>query len=333
MRIILNPSLDPAFNLACEEYLLNHTGCGVFMLWRNDRAVIIGKNQNPWSEVALDYTESHGIPVIRRLTGGGAVFHDPGNINYTFITKADGGGIDFARFSAPIISALAKFDITAELNGRNDIAANGAKISGGAQCRHRRDDGSDMLLHHGTLLFSADLTSLTAALRVNPAKLESKGVASVRARVTNIRDIPSYRGPGDATDFMNALAKEAVVDGDAMPLTDAEIGGISTLAEYKYRTWDWNFGKAPAFSRTCEKRFPFGTVTLMFDCKGGIITEVRICGDYFGVRDTAELEARLAGMKYTRKAFVEMLANDTSVGEYINGCSNTDFEKLLFNGD
>ena len=195
MLFICHGATDPYFNLAAEEYVLEKGEGAAFLLWRNGPSVIIGKNQNAFAQLRLPFVQANHIQVARRLTGGGAVFHDLGNINFTFITDAsEHDQIDFARFTAPIIANLKQFGVAATLNGRNDLLAVGRKISGNAQCVYHTEDGRRRLLHHGTLLFSADLSRLSGALQVNREKMESKGIESVVSRVANIRELPGYGG-------------------------------------------------------------------------------------------------------------------------------------------
>lgn len=332
MRVIIHDHTDPHFNLAAEEYLLAHEIQDVFMLWRNDNAVVIGKNQNTWAEVNVPFTEENGITVVRRLSGGGAVFHDLGNVNFTFITAHDPArGIDFRPFVDPIIRALATLGVQAEADGRNDIVVNGAKISGNAQCVHRLPDGTERLLHHGTLLFGADLSRLTEALRVSPEKIRSKGIASVRERVTNLRDVPGFPRDMTVQDFMAHLARTAV-SGEATlsPLTDAEIDGIRALRDEKYATWAWNFGASLRHDTENTIRFPFGTIHASYTAVGGKIESIRLFGDYFGQRPVAELESALIGTPLRRDAVADVLAAlPAPVDAYIRGAAADDIVSLI----
>ena len=169
MRIIPTTSLDPHFNLAAEEYLLTQSKEEIFMLWRNDRSVIIGKNQNAYAELNLPFVEEHNVKVVRRMTGGGAVFHDPGNINFTFIVNSAEKAIDFVPYTAPIIDYLRSLGADATLSGRNDILIDGRKVSGNAQCVL-----NGRTMHHGTLLFSSDMSELAGALKVDESKIKSE---------------------------------------------------------------------------------------------------------------------------------------------------------------
>jgi len=334
MRIIIHAEPDdPYHNMAAEEYLLEHSDDDIFMLWRNEPAVIIGKNQNAWAEVNLPYTEENRIPVVRRLTGGGAVFHDPGNVNFTFITDArPGEGIDFTPFTGPILAALSSLGVEAAADGRNDILAGGAKISGNAQCVYRRRDGTPRLLHHGTLLFDADLSRLAAALRVRPEKIRAKGIASVRRRVTNLRDVPGFPREMDVEAFLFHLARCAGDRPDAYtaPLSRAETEGIRALAEEKYETWEWNFGRAGEHESEMFARFPFGCVSASFTARRGVITEIRIFGDFFGTEDVSRLEAALIGVPLRREALLSALsAPSCPLSACIAGAGPEDVAALL----
>jgi lipoate-protein ligase A len=314
MRYIYNPSTDPAFNLAAEELLLTESAEEIFMLWRNRQAVIVGRNQNTLAEIDEAFTRERGIPVVRRLSGGGAVFHDLGNINFTFINNGTPSeGLDFERFTVPIQRALRSMGVECVFSGRNDLLIDGKKFSGNAQHFH-----GGRILHHGTLLFSSDMADLSGALRVDPEKYRDKAVKSVRSRVTNISShLPA---PMEVTDFIKALMD--FVSGGASPddtaLTGAEAETIETMADKRYRTWDWNFGSSPAYNFTKRTRTEGGLLDVNLYVKKGRILEARLFGDYFGVRDVAPLEKRLLGSRHERgeiRARLEGVALD----EYLHG--------------
>ncbi len=329
MRIILNPHTAPAFNLAAEEYLLLHENRDVFMLWQNERAVILGRNQNAWAEVNLPRAEAEHIAVIRRLSGGGAVFHDLGNVNFTFIT-APRGNVDFTPFITPIIRALAQLGVHAVQDGRNDITAENAKFSGNAQCTYRRPDGTARLLHHGTLLLASDLSRLTAVLRPRPEKLRAKGIASVRSRVTNLRDLTGFPQDMDAAALMRHLADAAAPGGEEIPLNREECTGIAALAREKYETWAWNFGASAAHETEHSARFSFGCVTAAYSAKGGAITDIRLWGDYFGSAPVSALEEALRGTDLRRDALRESLTKAAyPVSACIAGAETEDIVSLI----
>lgn len=332
MRIIENGSFDPYWNLASEEYLMEHENDDVFMLWRNQNTVVIGKNQNAWAEVNVPYTEEHQISVVRRMSGGGAVFHDLGNVNFTYITTAPPDRtIDFSRFTAPILQALAELGVQATADGRNDLVVSGAKISGNAQCVFRRADGSERLLHHGTLLFGADLSRLSGALLVSPEKIRSKGVASVRSRVTNLCDLPGF--PAMSVEaFMQHLLRCAEKQGDSfrIPFSKDEIAGIDVLREKKYSTWEWNFGASMRHDASCQARFPFGSVCADFTVKEGRICDLTLTGDYFGCAPVSVLEDALRGTLLREDSLVQAMTSlPAPVDEYISGAQAEDIAALL----
>ncbi len=331
MRTILLDCTDPHFNLAAEEYLLMHGEEDIRMLWRNDRSVIIGKNQNTWAEVNVPYTQEHQISVVRRLTGGGAVFHDLGNVNYTFITAyKEGSGIDFARFTEPILTVLKSLGVPAILGGRNDLLADGVKISGNAQAVIRRPDGTARQLHHGTLLFGADLTSLADALIVHPEKIRAKGIASVRSRVGNIRDFSGFPPDVDVDAFMRLLAAKIGEGEPVGSLTEEEEAGIRALAASKYETWEWNFGASARHETEYTVRFPSGTLTAAYTAERGVIRNLRLYGDYFGIAPISELEACLVGTPLLREKLLERIGSaPCDVREYIAGSTPHEIVSLI----
>ena len=335
MRTIILPGTDPRFNLAAEEYFLKTGDEEIRMLWQNDRSVIIGKNQNAWAEVNLPYVEREGIPVVRRLSGGGAVFHDPGNVNYTFITNyREGDGIDFARFTAPILQLLGTWGIPAVLGGRNDILVEEKKISGNAQAVYRREAGAPRQLHHGTILLGADLSGMADALRVNPAKLSAKGVKSVRSRVANLRDLPGFPPELTVSDFIARIAERLAGDGPVTGLTGEETAAIAALAREKYETWEWNFGASLAHTAENTLRFPFGTVTAALTAEGGVLRAIRLFGDYFGVAPVSEVETALVGSPLRREDLARRLTSlPRPLGDYIAGAESDDILALLMGED
>lgn len=321
MKLYVNESTDPYFNLAAEEALLNlDAEEEIFLLWRNDRAVILGRNQNAYAEINRPFVEERGIAVVRRLTGGGAVFHDLGNLNFTFIVpRASCPELDFARFALPVADALKKLGVPAELSGRNDLTAEGRKISGNAQCVY-----NGKVMHHGTLLFSADLSDMAGALRVDPEKMKSKGIKSVRSRVGNLAD---YLPGMDVLDLRRVLEARFLSSGaeraDFSPELTAE---IERLKREKYASWAWNWGASGAFENCVKKRFPYGSVELSFAAEHGVLTGARFEGDFFGVRPVAELEEALVGCRLVRE---EIAARLGGVGQYIHGAEPDEIAGLF----
>lgn len=300
MILYKNSHTDPYFNLAAEEVLLD-LGSDAVMLWRNGPSVILGRSQNAYAELDRDFVERNCIRVVRRLSGGGAVFHDLGNINFTFIVADDGSPIDFGRFTGPVTAALAKLGVAAELSGRNDLTVGGCKISGNAQCRR-----NGRLLHHGTLLYSASLDFLAGALRVDTEKLRSKGIASVRSRVGNLRELADLSLSPEA--FLSFLETELSRGAEAtIPLTGDLESRIQSLADSKYSGWSWNWGESKAFDRTRRRRFPFGTVEISVSASHGLVTDLRITGDFFAIADLPPLEQALIGSPLTPQALTPTL--------------------------
>jgi len=324
--IIYRPTkTNPYFNLATEEYLIDiFDGTDIFMLWRNEPCVVIGKNQNAYAEVNRAFAEEKGIKVVRRLTGGGAVFHDLGNVNFTFITKEDETtGINYSVFCEPIIQALKKLGIDASLSGRNDILANGLKVSGNAQCRR-----NGCILSHGTLLWSADFSYMQGVLNPDPEKLKAKGIKSVSSRVGNIRDMIgdgfALSRSSTSLDFVDYLEK--AVPGEKREFDDAALTKIRKLTDEKYSTWEWDYGASPALSTVKKKRFSYGGVEIFLEANHGLIKAINFFGDFFGVKDVSEIENKLIGLKYEKCDLIPALED---IGDYINGSCAEDIAKLI----
>ncbi|MBQ7500068.1 MAG: lipoate--protein ligase [Clostridia bacterium] len=334
MIVYRNNRLDPYFNLASEEYLIDNSTEPVFMLWRNAPAVIIGKNQNAYAEVDEKYLRENSIALVRRLTGGGAVFHDPGNVNFTFIVDEDGAEkLDFARFTLPIINALRDMGLDASLSGRNDIAVNCGRTSGGEPCANnvKKISGnaqcvrSGKIMHHGTLLYSADLSKVAAALRPDPDKIKSKGIDSVRSRVANIVDLCST--DMSVEEFMDHIASR--IEGEVREFDEDQIRAISKLSEEKYSTWEWNWGRSKEYSIAKKRYFPFGLVRIGLETGHGIITDISIGGDFFGVGDISDIERALSGKRFEYETVSSVLSG-ADIAKYISGASADDLLELIF---
>ena len=315
MILYLTGSRDPYYNLACEEYLLRYSDEDVFMLWQNEPTVVLGKNQNIYAEVDLDYTETQGIHVVRRITGGGAVYHDEGNVNYTFITSRERASVlDFAHFTAPIVEALEHWGVKAELSGRNDLLADGLKFSGNAQ--HATDK---RILHHGTLLFDSDLAVLSKALKPDPEKLRNKGIASVRSRVTNLKTLlPEMT----VEEFIEGIA--SFMNAEAVVLTANE--EIDSLTE-RNRSEDYIYGRREVYDHKAKARFAGGTVTVLVNGTERI-EKIRIEGDFFGEKDIREVEQALENC-FLRLENLKDRLDKLSVKDYISGVTATELSDLI----
>ncbi|HOU10978.1 MAG TPA: lipoate--protein ligase [Clostridiales bacterium] len=323
--LLVHNSHDPAYNLACEEYYLCQSERNIIMLWRNAPSVIIGRNQNAYAELDMQYIAEHHIPVIRRLTGGGAVYHDLSNLNYTFITAGSGGFAAFAPFLEPVAAYLRSLGLSAELSGRNDILVDGFKVSGNAQAHHKNRS-----LIHGTLLFDVKLESLTRALKPHPMKLSNKGIASVASRVANIKNL--LPEPMTIDEFIAGLKNWFGGISQCVPkeITASENAAIQKLADEKYSTWTWNIGHAPAFSADASGYFAgVGSVSVHFDVRDGIITGLKIYGDFFGSGEIAQLESCLTGVRHEEDALMQA-AEQAGLERYINGVSAGEFIRLFF---
>lgn len=335
MLLWKNEGMDPCRNMATEEYLLSTVEEPCVMLWRNKPAVVIGKNQNAYAEVDFAFAKQHNIQVVRRLSGGGAVFHDEGNINYTFIVP-DGSALQFSAFAEPVIKALAGLGIPAARSGRNDLVTipDGRKFSGTAECIYNRKkpDGSirKMLLHHGTLLFSAELSAMSGVLTPDKEKLAAKGVRSVKSRVVNLKTLltPEYADM-TAEDFKRYL-ETFFLDGGAVSMcfSPQDNTAIDSLADCKYRTEAWLYGSFASGEKIKKRRFDFGTVSVMLHTDGTRLGEICFAGDFFGVDDIKELESSLVGAELSYDTLVGMLAA-SELSRYIAGSSPDEIAALI----
>ena len=324
MQIFWNPEQDPAYNLALEETMLRRLRGPALMLWRNGPSVIIGRNQSTMAEVDCEAVRTLKIPVVRRMTGGGAVYHDTGNLNYSCF--ADHSGDSFARFdifAEPVMAALRTFGIRSEFTGRNDILVDGKKVSGTAKMFV-----GDRVLFHGTLLFRTDIATLTRVLTPDPDKVSFKGIRSVSARVGNLGDYLPELSPSEFTGRMLQALLELHGMSSPDPLPEDCIREARSLADSKYRTWEWNFGSSPAYDYRKRSRFSGGSVTLELSISRGRINSARITGDFFGVRPVSELEALLKNVEFRPSAVRNALAS-VVMEDFMLGVSPEDFLSLF----
>ena len=328
-----NPSFDPAWNMAAEEALLAEAGQEpLFLLWQNSPAVILGRHQNARREVDLAYAQQEGISVIRRLSGGGTVYHDAGNLNYTFILPRRGGesktvsSDEFRLWSKPVLDVLRGMGVDAEFSGRNDLTVGGRKISGTAQARFRGH-----LLHHGTLLVSTDFGRMSRVLRVDSEKLRGKGVPSVRSRVANLSEFIPIGIAEMKQAILTRIAEENRVT--HRRFSPALIDEIERLKREKYALDAWNLGEPlPAGAQTAvtrQKRFAWGEVCVEFRLEGETVCAAAITGDFFANGDPAALAERLAGLPLTRAAFSARIGQ-ADLDEVFAGFRKEDFLDLLF---
>lgn len=322
-----SPSTEPDFNLALEQYIFDGLPRSneYFMLWQNERAIIVGKHQNTQQEIDQTYVESRGIKVVRRLSGGGAVYHDLGNINYTFIVDAHGAkALDFSLFCRQVVQALSTLGVVAEISGRNDITIAGRKFSGNAQYIKK-----GRIMHHGTIMFDSDLEALASALKVSKDKIESKGVKSLRSRVTNVRE--HLPGPVTLAQFWQAL-KDCIVLGQGMQpysLSPGDLAAVEALRQCRYATWEWNYGASPQYSILKERRVEgCGKIQVSMEVEKGIIRAFAVHGDFFGSGDTADVAQRLIGQKIQEEALLNALA-DLPIDHYFSYLSLNELVDII----
>jgi lipoate-protein ligase A len=327
MRFVDNENItDPRLNLAIEEHLLRNMDLAepILLFYINEPSVIIGRNQNTIEEIDPDYVKSERIHVVRRLSGGGAVYHDLGNLNFSFITQGKEGLHDFARFTNPVIEVLRHLGVAAELRGKSDIFANDKKISGNAQY-----STAGRMFSHGTLLFDTNLEVMLKALNPRKAKIESKAVQSIRNFVVNIRELLDQ--DMDVYGLRKSIL-QGIFGQSPLPsyqLTSADWEGIQTISDQRYQQWDWNFGRSPEFNLQKSDRLPAGKIDVRIKVIDGRIDTLRIYGDFAGLRDVAELEQQLAGVRYDREALATSLA-DVDLQPYFGDLNKAAFLKLLY---
>ncbi len=312
MLFVENNNRDPYQNHALEEWLMDHVVQDCFMLWRNEKAILLGRNQNAYSEINMPYAMENGIKIVRRITGGGTVFTDEGNVMFTFIScNGRKDFSDFLMFTKPVLHALHRMGIPAEFTGRNDLTIDGKKFSGNAQCRYK-----DKLLHHGTLMYEANTEELAKALNVREIKLKSKGVSSVKSRVTNISDYLTVKM--DIEEFrrkMFYMVMEETPGAEFFRLTPIQWQEVRQRALVGHATKEWIYGSNPSFDIRRETKLTGGIVEVFLNIEKGKISEARIYGDFFGDGDIREVEQHLSGVFYEKEAIRNALA-EFAAGTY-----------------
>ncbi|GEK29394.1 lipoate--protein ligase [Furfurilactobacillus siliginis] len=313
MRYLASSSLDIRENLAIETYLMEHANLDepILYFYINSPCIIVGRYQNVLEEINQQYVKDHKIILTRRTSGGGAVYDDLGNVSFSFITKDDGDAVgNFKRFTDPVITALHEMGATgAAMTGRNDLTIDGKKFSGNAMhVEHGR------MFSHGTLMYDVDQSVLTKALNVPADKIASKGIKSVRSRVTNLKphfDAAYQNLTIEA--FRDTLAKKILnlddlADARVYELDDAAQIGIQALSDRYFKNWNWIYGQSPAFSVTRRQHFPAGTVMFSFDVDEGKLTSMQISGDFFGQADIQDVEQALIGTTYEQTAVTNVFS-------------------------
>lgn len=319
---------DPYTNIAMDTWLLENLKPTepVFSLWQNNNAVIVGRNQNTFQEVNQDFIDEKNISVVRRVSGGGAVYHDMGNICFTFFVPVESSAeVDFHKFVQPMVDALHSVGINAEATGRNDLVIDGKKVSGNAQ----RYSGK-YLMHHGTLLWDTDVDTMVRSLNVADEKFISKAAKSVRSRVGNIKDY----APKDLTieKFIEALTYYLTDEGkdSEIILTDEQKASIMELRDKQFATWEWNYGKSPEFDFKNHAKFDGGSIDLFANVNEGKISDIAFEGDFLGVRDWREIKDKFIGAKFIPSEILPIL-DEISDGQYFGGIKNEELATLFNN--
>lgn len=339
MLLIDNKDInDPFINLALEEYCVRNLDMSedYLLFYINEPSVIIGKHQNTVEEINSEFVRDNGIKVVRRISGGGAVYHDFGNLNFSFMTKHSQKSIhNFKLFTGPVIAALNELGVNAEINGRNDITAGGRKISGNAQFTDTKS-----MFSHGTLLFDSDLDNVMKALNVQTDKIESKGIKSIRSRVANIREFMT--GNMSVFEFREFIIRSIFADAPEdfiYRLSEEDWEKISSLTDTKYRTWEWNYGRSPEFNIRKVNRFDFGQIDARIFVKDGLIQDIKIYGDFLGHGELSDVESALRGVRFSRESISGALVGLQSglspegsgnvIGYYFGGLDAEEFSGFL----
>ena len=318
---------DASINLAFEEYMLRQSQItdDLLLFYINAPSIIIGRHQNTLEEINRDYVESHGIRVVRRLSGGGAVYHDLGNLNFSFITNYQPENFkNFRKFTEPVIRGLAKLGVNAELSGRNDILIDERKVSGNAQYI-----SNGRMVSHGTLLFNSDLSHVADALHVQQNKIVSKGIKSVRSRVANISEFLNQ--PMDIEAFRSHILNsvfEGISPIPEVPLDAQDWQKIHALAEERYRSWEWTYGHSPDFNVEKRQRFAGGEIDARLEVTKGVIQCAKFYGDFFSENEPDDLAGLLVGLRYERSAIEQALKN-MNISSYFSGLDLPTFLEYL----
>lgn len=332
MKLIDNKDIhDPTINLALEEYCvrnLDFDGEEYLLFYINDPSIIIGKHQNTIEEINKKYVDKHNIYVVRRISGGGAVYHDRGNLNFSFLTKHSDDSINnFKKFTQPIVDTLRELGINAELTGRNDITVEGRKVSGNAQFTNTKT-----MFSHGTILFNSHLEDVVEALNVKIDKIESKGIKSVRSRVANISEF--LKEPMTIYELKEKIIKNIFKGYDIIPVLELNYNQwneVYKLSESKYRTWEWNYGRSPEFNLQRVYRFPFGQIDVRINAEEGKIKEIKFYGDYLAYGDSEDIEQILIGVKFDYEHVYAKLKN-LNLANYFGDITAEEFADWLIRG-
>jgi lipoate-protein ligase A len=334
MIFVPNDLRDPRVNLAIETFLLQEMAIDepILLFYINEPSIIIGRNQNTIEEINKEYVDEKGIHVVRRFSGGGAVYHDEGNLNFSFIMPDDGNSFrDFEKVTKPIIQALHDMGVEgAQLKGRNDLVINDMKFSGNAMYAT-----NGRMFAHGTIMFDSDVNEVVNSLKVRKDKIESKGIKSIRSRVTNIKPfLPNENQEMTTEEFsqevlLKIFGVNSVEAIKTYTLTDNDWEKVKAISEKYYANWDWNYGKSPAFDIERRKRFPIGSIEVRLNVAEGKITDAKIYGDFFGLGEVKDVEDALVGTKYEKNALKEVV-DTIDVKKYFGNSETNDLFELIY---
>jgi lipoate-protein ligase A len=313
MLCIRNDITDPYFNIAAEEYFLLESDREYFLLYTNEPSVIIGKHQNAYAEINYDFIRENNIKVVRRISGGGAVWHDQGNLNFSFIRNGrEGELVNFRRHMQPVLDFLTKLGLKAGFEGKNSIVVNGYKISGNAEHVFK-----NRILHHGTLLFNTNLTNLAEALQVDSQKYFDRAVKSVRSNTTNIADQLNIKM--NINEFGNKFF-QFIVAGDPgskiICMENFDNQKIKLLADNKYSKWEWNFGYSPPYKLDRMADISGFDLGIFMQVEKAHIIKITISGNLLEPSLRKKLESALTGRKHEESTIIGILKNDEFSGVY-----------------
>ena len=326
MRYLRNKNTNPYYNMAFDEFCLESLPIDepVFYLWQNRPAVIVGLNQEVNTEVNIDYLNKNNIALVRRVTGGGAVYHDLGNLNYTIVGRSEDLERDYPEYASILMKALQELGIPATLSGRNDILVNGKKVSGFAKrvCKNR-------LMVHGTLMYDVDLEVLPQALTPSASKLQSKGIASVRSRVANLREyLPEVADIQAFSQRLEDILSRHYADAEYQ-LSSEDLASIQRLTDEKFAQWEWNYGRSPKATLTHSARLACGTVEIHLQIAENRIVFCQFGGDFLGNLPTSEVESAIIGVVYEANAISESLKK-LQISHYFDGVEVVDLVGIMF---
>lgn len=326
MLCIYHESTDPYFNVAADEYILKHLEEDCFMLWRNDNAIIVGQYQNTLAEINYDYVKENNIAVVRRLSGGGTVYHDLGNLNFSFTQQGkDANLCDFETFTRPVVEVIRSLGADAKFEGKNDLTIDGRKIAGNAAHIFK-----NKILHHGCLLFASEMRNVSEALRINPVKYVDKAIKSIPKRVTNISDHLTEKVSLEV--FTQKLMDHVLATYPGARLyefTAEDKMNIRQLRDEQYATHEWNFGKSPEYSFKKAVRTQGGLLEMNLDVKDGMITAVRIYGDFFSEKGIDAVEKSLTHIRHT-EADIRQALSELPIEKHFRNISVADLIGAMF---